>query len=339
MSRWVPPVELPPESFSPRQKPAAPPPAQLPVSPGQEEGCDEEDVHDTPAGPGPGKRGFGPGRWILFSLILLFIAVLVEDAVGFLAAQYRLHPSLGISFGLLLFVLTGALLTAVVREWRSLRSVRAQDELRLRLERLAREDAFGQARGVLEAAGERYRERPEMNNALLAYRAAFRDHLGDRELVTLFSDVAMRPLDQAALRVVGRHAAGAALSAVLSPVAMLDALLFLWRNLRMIHEIARIYGLRPGFAGSCVLVRQMAEGMVVVGATELLTHTAADLLGDTLAGAALASAGQAATNALFTARIGLRAINQCRPVPFPPSRLPGLREIRKELQGALPTHQ
>ncbi|MBF0180131.1 MAG: DUF697 domain-containing protein [Magnetococcales bacterium] len=332
MSRWVPPLELPPEGFSPEEKPA--PPAQLPVAPGQE----EEYVDDTHPGFDADHKKTGPGRWIFLSFSLLFIGVLVEDAVVFLAAQYRLHPSLGISFGLLLLVLTGALLVAVAREWRGLRSVRGQDDARLRLERLAREDTFGQARGVLEAAGERYRERPEMQPALDAYRAALRDHLGDRELVTLFSDVAMRPLDQAALRVVGRHAASAALSAVLSPVAMLDALLFLWRNLRMIREIAHLYGLRPGFAGSVLLARQMAEGMLVVGATELVTHTAADLLGDTLAGAALASAGQAATNALFTARIGLRAISQCRPVPFPPSRKPGLLEIRKEFKGALPPH-
>ncbi|GAB0055832.1 hypothetical protein SIID45300_00129 [Candidatus Magnetaquicoccaceae bacterium FCR-1] len=335
---WTAPVELSPDPLiadSPRVTPTFQPPTEAEPVKEEEPGNGFSDPL-PPLGESPGAAGSGRRwRWFFWSFFLLLAGILIEESVLFLVEQFRLHVGLGLFFSGLVGVLISVLISALLRELRGLKAIRAQDGQRAEAARLMAEDGFGNAQPLLRRLVDQHAERPELRDALEAFRALNQAHLGDREALTLFSQRALKPLDEAALRIIGKHAASAAFLAVLSPLALLDALLFFWRNLRMMREIAQVYGLRPGPAGTFVLMRHVAEGMLAAGSGDVLAKSAAEALGDTLTGAALAGAGQAATNALFTARVGLRCLRLCRPIPFPKADEPGLGRIRRELKAAL----
>jgi putative membrane protein len=100
------------------------------------------------------------------------------------------------------------------------------------------------------------------------------------------------------------------------PLALIDVLIALTRNLRMLREIAEIYGGRAGWIGSWRLLRAVAAHLIATGAVAV----ADDILGPLMGGHMLARLsrrfGEGAVNGALTARVGVAAMDVCRPLPF-----------------------
>ncbi len=277
-----------------------------------------------------------PFLWFLGGATVLFLGVLVQDSLLFLERQWSSHPFLGLLFTLPMLVLFGSAIVLTGREVRRYRSVRDRSELRREAERLARIHSFGQAPALLQRieltrrADGGDRDDPQLAEALSRFRNGIQEQLGDRELLHIYANQVLPVVDDRAYRAIVQNGAAVALITGLSPLAWLDALLFLWRNTRMVRQIAEIYGIRPGLFGSMALVRQAFQGLALAGVTELVADAASDSLGDSLATVVVARAGQGIANGLFLARIGLQAMALCRPIPFETDRRPGLNRIRKE---------
>jgi putative membrane protein len=101
----------------------------------------------------------------------------------------------------------------------------------------------------------------------------------------------------------------------LSPWASFDMLLVAWRNLRMIREIATVYGIAPGLLTQGKLLKQVLQNLAFAGASEVAMDAGSALLGSSLTAGLSARAGQGIGAGLFTARTGLTAIKLCRPLP------------------------
>lgn len=145
--------------------------------------------------------------------------------------------------------------------------------------------------------------------------------------LALYERRALGPLDEQA-RVAVRHAARrVALFTTIAPSALLDALGALYFNLAMIRRLAEIYGGRAGFAGTWRLARRvvahaMAAGLIAVG-EDLLEP----LLGGGVAGKISRRVGEGVVNGALTARLGVAAMEVCRPLPFDALDKPKLREL------------
>lgn len=75
---------------------------------------------------------------------------------------------------------------------------------------------------------------------------------------------------------LGRTAAiQAFLATAASPSAALDAIIVIWRGVRLIREVATLYGMRPGAAAMLRLVRRTALSAASVAGTDLVAHTIA----------------------------------------------------------------
>ena len=106
----------------------------------------------------------------------------------------------------------------------------------------------------------------------------------------------------------------------LSPLATVDMMLMLWRNLRMIEDIADVYAIELGYWSRIRLIRQVFRNMLYAGATELVTEVGMDLLGAELTAKLSARAAQGVGAGLLTARLGMRTMEACRPLPGVPTR-------------------
>jgi putative membrane protein len=135
------------------------------------------------------------------------------------------------------------------------------------------------------------------------------------------------PADQLAQTAIRRASAQAFAINAISPTALLDTLLFAARAMRLIREIAEIYGQRPGLAGTVHLLRRLAGGAGLVGAVDLVGGVLVQQLGGAVVERLSASAAESAYAAQKMARLGIIAMALCRPIDFRPGEVPSLRGL------------
>lgn len=167
--------------------------------------------------------------------------------------------------------------------------------------------------GRLEAL---YKGRPEMEWS----RARLDERKGDvfdaDALFMLAETELMAPLDAAARLEVEAAARLVATVTAIVPLALADVVAALVANLRMIRRLAEIYGGRAGTFGSLRLARTVMTHLVATGAVAV----GDDLVGSVAGGGILSKVsrrfGEGIVNGALTARVGVAAIEVCRPMPF-----------------------
>jgi putative membrane protein len=275
--------------------------------------------------------------WLRLSLAagaILLIGWLALEAYDYVAGLFERSPLLGVGFAvvLALFVL-GALgaLGALGRELADLRRLERAEELRLLGERLIGSEVHGQADAYLGQLQRMYRGRVDLAEPLARFELQASDALTDGERVRLFARTVLAPLDRDARRLVTRGARDIGALTALSPLGLLDSAIVLWRTLTMLRAIARLYGGRPGIAASLRLLRRTLAHVLAAGVGELLSDAAIETAGASLLSVVSARLGQGAVHGLLAARLGLAAVQICRPVPFLEGELPSMKQLRAEL--------
>src|SRR5690606_9010730 len=161
-----------------------------------------------------------------------------------------------------------------------------------------------------------YARRPETEwgRQRLAEHSA--DAYDPRTLLTMAETELLAPLDQQARREIEAASRTVAAATALIPLALVDVIAALAANLRMIRRMAEIYGGRAGAVGGWRLARTVMTHLVATGAV-----AAGDDMIETVAGGGLLSKlsrrfGEGVVNGALTARVGIAAMEVCRPLPF-----------------------
>ena len=161
------------------------------------------------------------------------------------------------------------------------------------------------------------------------------DQMDADALLALADAEVLGPLDQAARREVEAAARQVATVTALVPLALADVAAALTANLRMIRRIAEIYGGRSGFFGSWRLTRAVLSHMVATGAVAVGDDLLEPVLGGTIIGKLSRRFGEGLVNGALTARVGVAAMDVCRPMPFRPGSRPKIRDIIARSLGGL----
>ncbi len=162
-----------------------------------------------------------------------------------------------------------------------------------------------------------------------AWQDALAAQHNSRELVQLYSRVVLNKVDDKALNEVARFSTEAVVLIALSPVALVDMLIILSRNLRMINKIAGLYGLKLGYWSRIRLIKQVFVNMAYAGASELIADFGTDMLGAELLGKLSTRFAQGLGAGMLTARLGAKTMELCRPIPF--EEKPKLTQVRKKI--------
>lgn len=273
-----------------------------------------------------GWRGWLAG---LFGIGLLGSVVLgTVDQVVDLVAQ---NPLLGWPLAAFLSLLAVAAIGWTGLEMRELRRLSGRASLRRDAERLASSDLHGEAAPLLAEVTAELGGRRELAGALTRFDADAAEHLSDGERLRLYERRVLAPVDRAAYRLVLAGGRDIGLLTALSPLGLLDGVLVLWRTTVMLRAIARLYGMAPGPAATLSLLRRCLRNALLAGLADVVSHAALEHVGAGLMALLSARAGQGAGNALLSARLGLEAIRQCRPLPFVAEEPPRLSRIRTSL--------
>jgi len=114
----------------------------------------------------------------------------------------------------------------------------------------------------------------------------------------------------------------------ISPWASLDMLLSLWRSVKMIDEVAQVYGMRPSVMNRYKLLKQVIHQLAFVAASEMVIDQLMEEFGSsTLTGIASARLGQGLGAGIYTARIGISAMKVSRPIIFSKDSQPKTKSV------------
>ena len=165
--------------------------------------------------------------------------------------------------------------------------------------------------------------------------SAFNDHGDDimdpRDRVKLFDRLVMKPLDEESHRIIARRSRRVTLLTTVTPAAALDILFVAAQNLRMLRELAELYGGRPSTLSTLKLAKMVVAHLAVTGGLALSDNLIQHVVGKGLLGRLSARFGEGAVNGIMTSRIGLAARDVCRPIPQPDSKKESLTSLLREL--------
>jgi len=174
-----------------------------------------------------------------------------------------------------------------------------------------------------------YQGRAELRWARTALKEQQADILDADALIDLTEQNLMAPLDALARLEIEAAARQVAAATALVPLALVDVLVALSSNVSMIRRIAEIYGGRAGFLGSWRLLKGVAAHLIATGAVAI----GDDMIGSMVGGGALSKIsrrfGEGIINGTLTARVGVAAMEICRPMPFQAIKRPSATSIVK----------
>ena len=265
--------------------------------------------------------------WALLVAITGFVVSLAawDYVTGLLARS----PVLGtVAFGLVaLFCLVLAGIS--LKEIAALARLRRLDRVhRAATEALALGDLKA-ARGVVKGLEKLYKDRDDVAWGLVRLAEQRGDVLDADGLLGLVETTLLAPLDARAVREVEAAARQVATVTAIVPLALADVFTAMTANLRMIRRIAEIYGGRSGTFGSWRLTRTVLTHLVATGAVAV----GDDLIGSIAGGGVLSKVsrrfGEGVINGALTARVGVAALEVCRPLPYHATARPSVTAIVK----------
>lgn len=255
-------------------------------------------------------------RFALWAFSTLFVFVLSVAAYDFVASLLTRNIILGwIAFGLVALAVLAALILSL-REWAAYARLARLDSLRIRAEAAHAAADLPAARRMVGDLTRLYSARPDTawGRARLEERQA--EVMDADAILALAETELMAPLDIRARTAVEGATRQVAMVTALVPIALADVAISLFANLRMIRQIAEIYGGRSGSLGSLKLLRRVFASLLAAGALALTD----DMIGSVAGGGVLSKLsrrfGEGVVNGALTARVGLAAIELCRPLPF-----------------------
>ena len=245
------------------------------------------------------------------------------DLVQFVDSAFAHGTGLGVAATAAVAAGCGGAGYWVIAEVRGLWRLRSAEQLR----RLIPFAPSSELKTEIDAAAAILGRDPLLGSAVAQYRAAVEAHHSGRDALELFSRFVLAPADRLAEAAIRRAAAQAFAINAISPTALLDTLLFAGRAMRLIRDIAEIYGQRPGLAGTMHLLRRLLGGAGMVGAVDIVGGVLVQQLGGAVIERISASAAESAYAAQKMARLGILAMALCRPIDFHSNEIPSLRSL------------
>lgn len=279
----------------------------------------------------PAKQGWrwGPLLWsALGGLIVLGTGVSVLRLIDDLFALSLGLGAIGLTLAAMALI---AVIAIAAREVRGLMRLATIERLHARAAAALVSDDRDEGRAVVAELVGIARANPRLARAQAALDQHASDIIDGADRIRLAERELMSPLDIEARRIVSAAAQRVSIVTAVSPRAAIDILFVAVASLRMIRQLARLYGARPGTLGLMKLIRQAITHLAITGGIAASDSLIQQMLGHGIAAKLSARLGEGILNGLLTARLGLATIDVVRPLPFTALPRPALSDLAKDL--------
>ena len=275
-------------------------------------------------------------RWLWRIALTLFTGVIAVEMVDFFMMGFANSPIITSVYAIILSCLVVLASSSVLSEWSTLRQFKRREILKQQAYELLSHDPLTQEQNISSLDVKTFCQKVSENlpcdlvsEQEQAWQKTINAQYNDAELLQLYSRLVLTKVDEKAMAEIAKFSTEAVVLVALSPVAFIDMLIILWRNLRMINKVALLYGIKLGYWSRIQLIRQVFVNMVYAGASELITDFGSDMIGADLLGKLSGRLAQGLGAGMLTARLGVKTMQLCRPIPFESK--PKLAHVRKEM--------
>ncbi|OWU84066.1 GTP-binding protein [Oceanicola sp. 22II-s10i] len=277
-------------------------------------------------------------RWF-WRLAGALVTTLVSIAAwSFVTNLIASTPLLGYFVAALIVAFLFVVLLIAVKEIAAFSRLARIDRLHLEADEALADEDLKRARALTQRLAALYAGRAEIAWGLERFREREAELFDASAVIGLAEAEMLAPLDAMALREVEAAARQVATVTAIVPLAFADVATALTSNLRMIRRIAEIYGGRSGTLGSWRLTRAVMTHLVATGAVAVGDDTLGSVLGGTMLARLSRRFGEGVVNGTLTARVGVAAMEVCRPLPFSEGRRPSVAgAVRRALTGLFST--
>lgn len=224
-----------------------------------------------------------------------------------------------------------ALAIAVGREVRAIMRLGAAQALKTASAEALALNKTAEARSVVTRLDHLLAARPETAKGRARLAESRDDIIDPPELLALAERELLAPLDRKARALILNAAKRVSVVTAVSPRAIVDLAYVLFEVVRLVRAMAELYGGHPGTFGMMRLLRDVVAHLAVTGSIAVGDGLVQQILGHGLASRLSARLGEGVVNGLMTARIGIAAMDLCRPLAFSALKRPGIGDFISDL--------
>lgn len=278
----------------------------------------------------PKKRGW---KWRL--LLVVFSGLLIWQLVdSFLGAVTR-GDYLALSWVALCVAISSIGFLALIRELIKLRRLKGQSDLQQESRAILLENGHGKALPFCESlSGDLFDKGVEATGRDRFSEQVKSTH-SDKDVFELYEGTVLAPVDAKVSKLVAKYSSEAAVMVAVSPIAIADMALVVWRSLAMVSAISKAYGVELGYWSRIKLLRSIFVNMAAAGGSELVLDAGIDFLSMDMTAKLSSRAAQGVGVGLLTARLGIKAAELVRPIEFSLGNRIKLANVRDRILGSV----
>lgn len=276
-------------------------------------------------------------KWSLSAKLLgaVVSVILGIETVGFFADLWQNQPLMAGLYGGALALVLGIGAKFTLAEYRHLQRLKRLQQWHNASQRMDSGEQIGEALSLCKAINKQLPDDADIHQAIGQWQGALKDTFTDKDVMALYSHTVIDKIDEKALAVISRYAGETSLMVAISPLAVMDMMLVLWRSIKMIEQICTLYGVRLGYWSRLRLIKIVLGNVVYAGVSELVADVGAAALSLELAGKLSSRAAQGVGAGLLTGRLGFKVMQLCRPIPALPNKKKRLGDLSRHLLGHL----
>lgn len=271
--------------------------------------------------PEPAEKPAEPAFFSLSSLFwtavsLLFTLYLADATWSLVVSLEAKAPWVGqLALGLIAIVALGIGLF-LLKELFAIFRMRRVAGLRARAEALLAAPEAKASRALVTALRDFYARDPQSAAGRGEIVRVLEELHDPRTLLVIAERSLLKEKDAAARRAIAGAAQRVSVVTALSPRAIVDVLFVLTQGVALIRKLSTIYGGRASGFGLLRLTTRVLSHLAVTGGMAMADSLVSQFLGAGIAARLSARFGEGVLNGVLTARVGIAALDLCRPLPF-----------------------
>lgn len=224
-----------------------------------------------------------------------------------------------------------ALLFIVVREIKGLAYLNAASVLREQAHEASSINNLAKARVVLAKLEVLFADAPQTARARALLKETQNEIIDGVDLMRLAEQALLKPIDEAAKKIILDSAKRVSVVTAVSPRALVDLAYVIYESAKMIRQLAQLYGGRPGTLGLIRLSKNTIAHLAVTGSIAIGDGLIQQLVGHGVAAKISSRLGEGVINGLMTTRLGISAMDIVRPMEFTAEKRPNIRDFLSDL--------
>ncbi|MDE1992903.1 MAG: TIGR01620 family protein [Rhizobiaceae bacterium] len=224
-----------------------------------------------------------------------------------------------------------AVLAIVIRETAGMMRLAAVQAIKTEADAAIMETKPARARALVSRLCTLLESNAETAKGRATLKAAENDIIDAPQLIDLAERELLGPLDRRARALILGASKRVSVVTAVSPRALVDILYVLYESAKLVRAMADLYGGRPGTLGMIRLMRDVLAHLAVTGSIAVGDSIVQQLIGHGLASKLSARLGEGVVNGMMTARIGISAMDLCRPLSFRALKRPGISDFVGDL--------